>query len=116
MINVGVQGKLWFTIRDMYSQARSVVKWNGKTSMPFVVKQDVRQGDILSTLHYKLCNKALLLLLQRMCVGMSIGHIDCCAPTSADDDTLLTITTSACCCSYMLSTTTSTSLSLRMWY
>ena len=47
--------------------------------MPFVVKQDVFQDGILSTLHYKLCNKALLLLLQRMCVGMSIGHIDCCA-------------------------------------
>ena len=29
MINVGVQGKLWLTIRDMYSYARSVVKWNG---------------------------------------------------------------------------------------
>ena len=76
---MAVQGKLWLIIRNMYSNARSVVKWNGKTSMPFVVKQDVFQDGILSTLHYKLCNKALLLLLQRMCVGMSIDHIDCCA-------------------------------------
>ena len=38
-------------------------------------------------------NNNILLLLQRMGVGMSIGHIDCCAPTCADDAALLAATT-----------------------
>ena len=44
-------------------------------------------------LHYKLFNNDLLLLLQEMRVGMSIGHIDCCVHTCADDVVLLAMTT-----------------------
>ena len=39
----------------------------------------------MSTLHYKLFHNGLLLFLQKLRVGVSIGHIDCCAPTCADD-------------------------------
>ena len=98
---MGVQRKLWLTIRNMYSQAHSVMKWNRKTPMPFVIKQSVRQSGIPSTLHYKLLNNNLLFICQKMHVGMAFGLIDCCDPTCADDvvfvalATLLTTTTYA---------------------
>ena len=46
-------------------------KWNIKTSMPFVIKQGMHQGGILSLLHYKLFNNDLLLFFQKMCVKIS---------------------------------------------
>ena len=50
-----------------------------------MIRQGVRQGGILSTLHYKLYNNDLLHLLESLMAGMSIGHIDCSCPTCADD-------------------------------
>ncbi|MEW8544375.1 MAG: reverse transcriptase family protein, partial [Candidatus Thiodiazotropha sp.] len=93
MFNAGVQGNLWWSVRNLYVGAQSVVKWNGNISSPFEIKQGVRQGGILSTTHYKLFNNDLLILLRKLGVGMSIGHIDCCAPTCADDVALLATTT-----------------------
>ena len=40
-------------------------------------------------MHFKLFVNDLLLLLQRLGVRMSIGHIDCSSPTCADDVALL---------------------------
>ena len=40
-------------------------------------------------MHYKLFVNDLLLLLQRLGVGISIGHIDCSSLTCADDFALL---------------------------
>ena len=48
--NINGQGKLWFTIGNMYSQARSVVKSNGRTSSHFEIRQGVRRGGKLSAL------------------------------------------------------------------
>ena len=67
----------------------SAVKWQGQISEMFEIKQGVRQGGILSTLHYKLFNDDLLHLLEALKVGMAIGHIDCSCPTCADDVALL---------------------------
>ena len=55
----------------------------------FEIKQGVRQGGVLPTPHYKLYNNNLLLLLQALRVGMSVGHIDCSCSTCADDVALL---------------------------
>ena len=56
----------------------------------FESKQGVRQGGILSTMHYKLFNDELLHLLEALKVGMAIGHIDYrTCPTCADDVALL---------------------------
>ena len=87
--NVGIQGSLWVCLKNLYRGAFSTVKWQGQVSEPFEIKQGVRQGGILSTLHYKLFNNDLLHLLQALGVGMNIGHIDCSCPTCADDVALL---------------------------
>ena len=88
-INVGIQGKVWEYLSNLYDGAASSVIWQGLVSPPFEIKQGVCQGGILSTLHYKLFNDELLHLQEFLKVGMSIGHIDCNCPTCADDITLL---------------------------
>ena len=98
LYNTGIHGSLWLSLSIRYSGAFSVVKWQGKMSPPFEIKQGVRQGGILSTMHYKLFINALLLLLQRLGVGMTIGHIDCSSPTCADDVALQNSFVYSCCC------------------
>ena len=85
LYNTGIHGSLWFSLSNLYSGAVSVVKWQGNMSPPIDIKQGVRQGGILSTMHYKLFINDLLLLLQRLGVEMFIGHIYCSSPTCADD-------------------------------
>ena len=87
--NAGIHGKLWLCLSNLYSGAQSAVKWQGIVSPSFEIRQGVRQGGILSTLHYKLYNNDLLHLLEFLKAGMSIGHIDCSCPTCADDVALL---------------------------
>ena len=48
----GVDGCTWLTLLNMYTQAMSSVRWGQRVSAPFPVKQGVRQGGILSTIHY----------------------------------------------------------------
>ena len=69
-----------------------MVKWSGHVSSPFEIRQGVCQGGIVSTLHYKLFNNDLLLLLQRLRVEFFFGHIDCCASTCADSVAVLAAT------------------------
>ena len=71
LYKTGIHGSLWLSLSNRYSGAVSVVKWQGKMSPPFEIKHGVRQGGILSTMHYKLFINDLLLLLQRLGVGMT---------------------------------------------
>ena len=59
----GVDGSLWLILSGMYTNAVTSIKWGPHVSAPFSIKQGVRQGGILSTVHYKLINNDLL----RMC-------------------------------------------------
>ena len=45
--NVGIQGKLWTCLSNLYKRATSAVKWQGVISPMFEIKQGVRQGGIL---------------------------------------------------------------------
>ena len=42
----GVDGSLWTTLCSLYSDATSSVKWMGRLSSPFVIKQGVRSGTL----------------------------------------------------------------------
>ena len=73
----------------MYSNAITSVKWGPHISSSFAIKQDVRQGGILSTTHYKLFNNSLLRTMEESGLGASIGCFKCGAPTCADDVAVL---------------------------
>ena len=89
LFNAGIQESLWVCLKNLYRGAFSSVKWQGQISEPFEIKQGVRKGGILSTLHYKLFNNDLLHLLEALGVGTTIGHINCSCPICADDVALL---------------------------
>ena len=69
----GVDGTIWLTPLNMYTQATSSVRWGHYVSAPFQVRQ-VKQGGILSTVHYKLYNNDLLHMLQESGIGATIGY------------------------------------------
>ena len=76
--------------RNMYTDLTSVVKWEGTLSSPFVIKQAVRRGCVLSTGHYKIYNHPLLIAVEHKFIGAKIGYIRVPHVTVADDVALLT--------------------------
>ena len=90
MLLEGVDGTIWLILISllnmyMYIWATSSVRWGHHVSAPFQVIQGVRQGGILSTVHYKLYNNDLLYMLQESGIGATIGCFYCGAPTCTDD-------------------------------
>ncbi|VDI66492.1 Hypothetical predicted protein [Mytilus galloprovincialis] len=85
----GICGKIWKVIDTWYTNLTSRVKWCGRLSDNFPIKQGVLQGDILSTGLYKTYINDLLKTLERNRLGMHIGttYIEC--PTVADDIALV---------------------------
>ena len=70
------------------------MKWEGTLSAPFVIKQGVRQGGVLSTGHYKRYNNPLLIELENKFIGATIGYIRVPHVTVADDLALMSNSTS----------------------
>ena len=85
----GVDGSLWLTLSSMYANAVTSVKWGPHVSTHFTIKQGVRQGGILSTVHYKLFNNDLLRICEESGLGAGIGCFRCGAPTCGDDVAVL---------------------------
>ncbi|VDI19758.1 Hypothetical predicted protein [Mytilus galloprovincialis] len=85
----GICCKIWNVIDTWYTNLTSRVKWCGRLSDNFPIKQGVRQGGILSTGLYKTYINDLLKTLERNRLGMHIGttYIGC--PTVADDIALV---------------------------
>ena len=86
----GITGADWMLLRNMYTDLTSAVKWEGTLSSPFVIKQGVRQGGVLSTGHYKRYNHPLLIEMENKFTGAKIGCIRVPHVTVADDVALLT--------------------------
>ena len=86
----GIAGNDWLLVQDIYSYMTTSVKWESHILAPFVIRQGVRQGGVLSTSHYKRYNSLHLIVLEDMYTGMVIGSI--CVPhiIVADDTALIT--------------------------
>ena len=67
-----------------------MVKWGGKFSDKFKIKQGERQGGILSTDMYKVYDNKLLDCLESVMLDIRIGGINCNGPMCADDTTVVT--------------------------
>ena len=70
---------------DLYTGGNEVIRWNGKYSSPYQVKQGVKQGGILSPCIYKLYLYDLLDTLKKSDLGLRIGCTYVGTPTCADD-------------------------------
>ncbi|VDI63084.1 Hypothetical predicted protein [Mytilus galloprovincialis] len=80
---------IWEIIYEMYHDLTSRIKWKGKYSTSFPIRQGVRQGGILPTHFYKAYIEDLLIQLEESNVGLHLGTNYFGCPTCADDILLL---------------------------
>ena len=66
------------------------VKWDGFLSSPFIIRQGMRQGGILSASHYKRYNNSLLIEVEDKLSGKRIGTVKIPHVTVADDMCFIT--------------------------
>ena len=85
----GIHGSDLLLLKDLYSDCSSRIKWAGEFSDPINIRQDVRQGGVLSTGHYKRYNNPLLLQLEDRYLGVKKGSIRIPHITVADDLAIL---------------------------
>lgn len=85
LYHMGIKGDLWLTLKQLYKEPITSVKWNGLNSKPFPVRQGVRQGGVSSAPIYKTYTNPLLEQLEQHHQGHRIGSISIPAPTCADD-------------------------------
>ncbi len=81
----------WHIIKDLYTNPKEYLEWQGCESNSYMVRLGVRQAGILSTYLYKTYNNKLLEELEREGNGLHIGTTFMEAPTCADDMLHLTI-------------------------
>ena len=72
LYNFGLNPAYASVLQDSYSEMSSVVNWGGVTSKPFVERQGVRQGGIISTSTYKIFLNPLLDLYSGNRIGLQI--------------------------------------------
>ena len=80
----GIRGNLWHTYNSMYTNIKSVVKWEDEVSKPFNETQGIRQGGSSSSDIYK-AGKNKLLGQLTLASTNHIGHIHTGAVMVADD-------------------------------
>ena len=86
----GIIGDNWLLLKDMYTDLTSRVKWEANLSNPIIIRQEVRQGGVLSTSHYKRDKNRLLIEVENRFTGALMGHIKIPHVTVADDLAFLT--------------------------
>ena len=72
---LGIDMKLWRTLRDSYQNLKTFVKTSHGTSAAIDVKCSVRQGGVLSGFYYTLYINALLDELEKSGHGAMVGSI-----------------------------------------
>ena len=88
--DLGIDMKLWRTLRDSYQNLKTFVKTSHGTSAAIDVKCSVRQGGVLSGFYYTLYINALLDELEKSGHGAMVGSIPSGNPTLADDISIVT--------------------------
>ncbi len=93
LLTNGTPGNIVEIIRSLYTDCEEIVLWNGATSDPYVVKQGVRQGGVISADLYKLYIDGLLHRISSKNLGFAVGTAIIGAAGCADDIVLIAMTT-----------------------
>ena len=80
LLERGIHGNLWCTLRDWYVDLSSCVTWKDAVSRAFTELQGVRQGGIHSVEQYKAHTNKSLAQLEDQGTGCHIGSIYIGAP------------------------------------
>ena len=85
---VGIQGKAWRVVKDMYREVRSRVKLHGGHSAWWNCAQGVRQGSVLSPLLFSITINSLIDRLNKH-PGVKLGDEKITCLLFADDVVLI---------------------------
>ena len=82
---IGIDGKLWYSIDDMHINTSSAVVVNSVMSSSFVTSQGVRQGGVLSGFLYIVYINELLQDIEHVFPNFGIPNANTSNPSYADD-------------------------------
>ena len=85
LYNLGLPSACWNILKDSYAEMSSAVNWEEELSKPFLERQGVRQGGIISPSAYKMFLNPLLNLYSANSLGLQIGSIFLGSPACAVD-------------------------------
>ena len=89
--DLGVNGKLWLAIKDLYTDVKARVLYSGALSKEFEIAQGTGQGRILAPFMYTVYINSLLKELSDHCFAISINTLRMPAPSFADDICLIAL-------------------------
>ena len=89
--DLGINGKMWLAIKDLYTDVQAQVLYDGTLSRHFEIVQGTGQGRILAPFMYKVYINGLLRTLSDHCLAISINTLSLPSPSFADDVTLLAL-------------------------
>ena len=70
--NLGIKGRMWLAIKDLYTDVKAEVLYSGELSRRFDVSQGTGQGRIFPPFMYKVYINSLLQKLSNHCYAISI--------------------------------------------
>ena len=85
---LGVGGRMWLAIKDLYTGVKAQVLYLGFLSRQFSVSQRTGQGRILAPFMYKVYINALLIILSNHAYALNINSLSLPSPSFADDISL----------------------------
>ena len=88
---LGIQGRMWLAIKDLYTDVKAQVLFAGELSREFDISQSTGQGRILAPIIYKVYINSLLNTLAEHSHAISINCLRLTALSFADDVTLLAL-------------------------
>ena len=87
----GIICRIWLAIRDLHTNVKAQVFYEGSVSRKIDVLQGTGQGRILAPLMYKVYVNELLNVLFRHCYAILINGVCVLSPSFADDISLLSL-------------------------
>ena len=89
LIETGIDGKMYFTLKSMYSNTMSSVNINGNLTEWFYTMNGCRQGDVTSPTAFSILINDLLKELKASNMGVTVNDLIISALAYADDIVLL---------------------------
>ena len=91
---LGVGGRMWLAIKDLYTGVKAQVLYSGSLSRQFSVSQGTGQVRNFVPFMYNVYINTLLIALSNHAYALNISSLSLPSPSFADDISLLTIQTS----------------------
>ena len=91
LFKLGMDGKMWRILRDMYKEFHCCVQIDGTNSAWFTIEQGLHQGAPWSMYGYQVMINDLIIALKCSGLGIVIKHINTSSPTFAEDMAIVAI-------------------------